>query len=148
MCNCRVPRDCPLSGKCLLANVVYKAVVQEAGSTSVRDYIGLTEGPFKRRYSNHLSNFRHEKYRNSTELSKYVWSLKDQQKEFTIKWSVLRRAHPYTPGSRRCQLCLEEKLCIATAAKGTLLNKRSELVSTCRHRRKFLLSQFSPDSVT
>ena len=33
-------------------------------------------------------------------------------------------------------------LFIATANQKTLLNKRSELISTCRHRRKFLLAQF------
>ena len=99
-------------------------------------------------YSNHLSTFRHEKHRNSTELSKYVWGLKDRQQEFTIKWNILRRAQPYTVGAKRCNLCLEEKMFISSANKKTLLSKRTELLSTCRHRRTFLLSQLSPGTLT
>ena len=145
-CNCRKPDECPLGGECLVSSIVYKASVEAQGSTGAKHYIGLTEGTFKKRYANHLTSFRHEKYMNSTELSKYVLSLKEKNIPHTIKWSILRKARAYSPGSRRCQLCLTEKLCIATAENDTLLNKRTELVSTCRHRRKFLLSQFCPDT--
>ena len=40
-------------------------------------YIGLTENTFKTRYRNHTASFRHAKLRNSTELSKHIWTLKD-----------------------------------------------------------------------
>ena len=88
------------------------------------------------------------KYKISTELSKRVWSLKEKNISHTIKCSILRKARAYSPCSRRCmcQLCLPEKLCITTAEHDTLLNKRTELVSTCMHRRKCLLSHFCPDS--
>ena len=88
------------------------------------------------------------KYKNSTELLKRVWSLKEKNVAHTIKWSILRKARAYSPGSRRCicQLCLPEKLCIAPAERSTPLNKRTELVSICMHRRKCLLSHFCPNS--
>ena len=38
---------------------------------------GLTEGTFKKRYNNHTSSFRNEKHKHATELSKYVWELKE-----------------------------------------------------------------------
>ena len=62
----------------------------------------------------------HEK---KTELSKYVWELKDKGEDFTIKWSVAAKASPYICGSKRCDLCLTEKLLIAKADPRTLLNK-------------------------
>lgn len=34
-------------------------------------------------------------------------------------------------------LCLSEKLCILTARDVSLLNKKSELVTECRHENKF-----------
>jgi hypothetical protein len=34
-------------------------------------YIGITPGDFKTRYRNHTKSFRHEEYKNNTELSKY-----------------------------------------------------------------------------
>ena len=37
-------------------------------------------------------SFKHEKKRNYTELSKHVWQLKDQKKDFTISWKVLTKA--------------------------------------------------------
>ena len=94
----------------------------------------------KKRYSSHLCSFRHERYRSSTELSKYVWQLKEKGTDFAISWSVCQKATPYSSGSKRCQLCLAEKLCIISAEPKLLLNKKAEIVSTCRHRRKFLLS--------
>ena len=40
-------------------------------------YLGVTETPSKERFSNHTWDFKHPKYRNSTELSKYIWKVKD-----------------------------------------------------------------------
>ena len=141
-CNCRNPRNCPLRGKCLTPSIVYKATV-EAGSGEKKNYIGLTGGPFKQRYSNHLSSFRHERYKDATELSKHVWDLKAKSEDFSISWSIIRQAPATTGSSKRCALCLTEKLCIAAADHSSLLNTRSELVSKCRHRDKFSLLNYA-----
>ena len=37
----------------------------------------LQKQPFKERFGNHTRNLKHPKYRNSAELSKYIWKLKD-----------------------------------------------------------------------
>ena len=78
MCNCRSKPDCPLKGECLTTNVIYQATVET--SDTKETYIGLTGDRFKTRYNNHTCSFRDNNKRNSTELSKYIWSLKDQQK--------------------------------------------------------------------
>ena len=39
-------------------------------------------------------------------------------------------------GSKRCNLCLEEKL-ILKEKDNCLLNKRSEVISTCQHKNRF-----------
>ena len=41
--------------------------------------------------------------------------------------------------SKRCNLCLKEKLLIICRPELSTLNKRNELVSSCRHRNKTLL---------
>ena len=79
------------------------------------------------------------KYTNSTELSKYIWKLRDNNQDFNIKWTVISRARPYNNISKRCDLCLTEKLMIITAKPDRILNKRSELISKCRHENKFYL---------
>ncbi len=42
-----------------------------------------------------------------TELSKYIWKLKDNKQDFDITWSVLKQSISYTGGSKRCNLGLE-----------------------------------------
>ena len=39
-------------------------------NNATKNYIGLTEGTFKQRFSQHKATFKHRKYTNSTELSK------------------------------------------------------------------------------
>ena len=77
------------------------------------------------------------KHSHSTCLSKYIWELKDKGTDHEIKWSIIKRAKPYSGKPSRCNLCLAEKLCLLTADKSVLLNKRSELVTKCRHENKF-----------
>ena len=81
-------------------------------------------------------------YEKEKELSKYIWKLKDQNIKFTIKWNVEAMAIRYTCGSKRCDLCLTEKLLIAKTDPKTLLNKKSEKISKCRHGNKFTLKRF------
>ena len=141
-CNCRKPERCPLNGHCLTSKVVYKVTVKTDGNRVPKVYIGSTETPFKHRYTNHLRSFRHEKYWNRTKLSKYIWNLKREGKNFRVNWNILRKAPAYSNLSKRCDHCLTEKLMIISADKSTLLNKRSELISKWRHQTKFYLSNF------
>ena len=100
-------------------------------------YIGMTEHSFKTRYNNHKLSFKHRKHSHDTVLSKYIWDLKDDNTDFSIKWSIITRASSYRGNPSRCNLCVMEKLCILSADRCTLLNKRSELVTKCRHENKF-----------
>ena len=139
LCNCRKAEQCPLNGQCLATNIVYRASVKAAGCDAPMLYYGVTERTFKQRYANHLTSFRHDMHSSATELSKYIWDLKGKDTDYNVTWAICKRAPAYSSASKRCQLCLTEKLCITTADRRTLLNKRQEIASTCRHRRKFLL---------
>ena len=140
-CNCRKPDTCPLNGKCLAGSVVYMATVK--ASSGEKKYIGLTENPFKTRYSNHLTSFRNQKNENSTELSKHSWELKRKEIDYKVTWEILHDATACSNVSKRCNLCLAEKLAIILADSASLLNSRTELVSKCRHENKFYLSHFA-----
>ena len=54
-------------------------------------YLGATGTPFKERFGSHMRNFKRLKYRNSTELSKYIWKLKDANILPVIEWSILTK---------------------------------------------------------
>ena len=104
-----------------------------------RRYIGLSSTELKTRYYNHVQSFEHREKRNATELSKAVWRAKDAGVVPRIDWCITAKAQPHHPGSKTCNLCLEEKLAIIQADPTSTLNKRSELIGKCRHKSKFKL---------
>ena len=138
-CNCRVKDSCPLNGECLTPKLVYRADIKNNSNNKKKYYVGLSETTFKQRYRNHKKELNHAKYQNSTELSKYIWKLKCDKINFTIKWSIVERVNG-NANSMRCNLCLTEKLWIINCINDeNCLNKKSELISKCRHLNKVLL---------
>lgn len=136
-CNCKQKDLCPMNGKCLQTNIIYQASVTSNNNTET--YIGLTETQFKTRYRNHTLSFRNEKYKNSTELSKHIWKLKEKGLAYNIQWNIINKAPPYNPISKVCNLCLTEKYYLTFKPDLSSLNKRSEISSACRHSSKYLL---------
>ena len=137
-CNCRVKNQCPLQGKCLAKSIIYQAKVTANGSTET--YVGLTEGHFKTRYYNHRTSFNNASKANNTELSKHIWSLKNNNIDYNITWSILKQIDSYSNTNKKCNLCIGEKFFIIFRPELSSLNKRSEIVSTCRHSGKFVLA--------
>ena len=73
-CNCEEPESCPLNGNCLQEAAVYQAdVIPE--TEEEQSYLGVTEPPFKGRWSDHCTSFRYEKYKSKSKLSTYIWKL-------------------------------------------------------------------------
>ena len=135
-----IKENCPLNGQCLKSCIVYKATVNKpSGDVS---YLGISETPFKERYNNHTKDFKHKRYMKNTELSKLIWELKDSREEYSISWEIAASASALRSGKGRCDLCSTEKLLIIMAAPGSIINKRDEMVSKCRHRNKFTLKGF------
>ena len=58
---------------------------------------------------------------------------------FFISWPILSSSLPYKSSNKRCNLCLKEKFLIICRPELSSLNKRNELVFSCRHRTKALL---------
>ena len=72
-------------------------------------------------------------------LAKHIWKLKDYKENYKINWSIISSASAYNNISKRCNLCLTEKLHIIKADKACNLNRRNELISKCRHENKYFL---------
>ena len=122
--------------ECNQTNVIYEAKVQ--ANNKIMSYFGSTERSFKKRYSEHMSSIRNRP-KNHTTLSSYIWKLKDQNMPFNIEWFIKSKGHAFSSGGKACDLCLTEKLIILTENQYSMLNKRDELLETCRHRRKHML---------
>ena len=108
-CNCRKKDVCPLQNKCLTTNVVFQAKVTKNDTSQRQTYVGHIAGEFKTRYNGHTSSFRNSKYKHATELSKFVWHLKDKNIKYSIKWRILAKCNSYSNKTKRCQLRLHEK---------------------------------------
>ena len=107
-------------------------------NTGKKNYIDLTEGTFKQQYTQHKLSFRNRKYANHTELAKHIWKRKDNKENYKISWSIISSISAYNNISKRCNLCLTEKLHIIKADKACNLDKRNELISKCHHENKYL----------
>jgi len=122
---------------------VYKCTV-ETTVKPIKAYLGTAEGDFKKRHYNHKKSFKNKGYRNETTLSKYIWEIREKyHEEPVLKWSIIRSVPGYSNITKKCLLCLHEKYEILHYPDlDELLNKRSELVSSCRHVNKFLLKNY------
>ena len=97
--------------------LVYQADVTTRNIT--KTYYGLAGSTFKQRYYGHKRNLIH---RDScgTALSKYIWYLKDRNVNYTLEWSIKKKAHVYSAGAKYCDLCLSEKTIIMLGDKNCL----------------------------
>ena len=139
LCNCR-KEPCPVSKKCLLSNLIYRATVKSKNSHKI--YIGSTGNTFKQRYSNHKTTFLNKNKRHSTELANYVWKLKDSGTKFDIKWDILNTTKTKFNYRNGCKLCNLEKIEIDKVNKSISLNKRNERQSLCIHYHKYFFSKY------
>ena len=124
--NYRKMSECAMQNKCLTPNIIYEATVTR-----------LCETSFKERYHNHTRSIRLQSYSKDTELSKYVWELKNENKIPFIKWRILKK------------VMLKQDLIIVSWMENLyinnpigderLLNKKSEFVSKCRKQNKLLI---------
>ena len=80
----------------VLFAVIHQAAVTNKATKEVQTYIGLTENTFKTCYLKHTSSFRNKTKRNATELSKYIWKLKDSNTLYTINWKIIKKSQPST----------------------------------------------------
>ena len=138
-CNCRSNTDCLRDNKCLTPKIVYQANVRNDTNDEKKFCLGVSETPFEERFRNHKKEFTHKKYGISTELSKCIWQLKDVNIAPIVTWKIVAKVFSDTK-INFCKLYLTEKVFMINALNDSqLLNKKSELINTCRCQSKLLL---------
>ena len=126
----------------MTGKVVYKAEVETNdgfNELSTKFNVGISEKEFTSKYNNHTMSFRNRTHENDSKLPKFIWNLKDQNKEFHIQWSIFKK---YSR-SKSCKFCLLKKPVISNfKEKERLLNKWSDLVLKCKHENKYILMNY------
>ena len=95
---------------------------------------GLTSTTFKARLGVHKNSFK-DPEANQTALSSQIWDLKKRKIGHTITWKLVDCVNPYSPLSRKCQLCVKEILYILFHPNMASLNSISEMYADCRHNK-------------
>ena len=133
----------PLSDRCLTKSIIYQATVKSNDGEQDQTYIGLTENTFKTWHGNHKTSFKHEsKQQHRTQQI----HMATEEKECTILYhmeNIVKQARAYSNTTNKCNLCNWEKYVIVCKPAMSTLNKRSKLVTACRHSSKFLLMKFN-----
>ena len=135
-CNCSKKIPCPMNGECLTRNVTYEAEVTTDSDTRI--YVGCTKRPWKDRYAVHKTGFKHRSHAGGCELTKYIWTLKDAGRQYSIKWRILEKVRGRLIGGE-CKLCIAEKMhIIFHPQKDLLINSRTAIM--CKHKSDWMLS--------
>ena len=91
---------------------------------------------------------------NTENQSIQLWQLKDEDLNPEITWKISHKAHAYQPGKTcGCDLCLTEKVVILghdgsekIPRSTILLNRRTESLQKCRHKKKFTYAGITSDN--
>ena len=108
-CNCNNRNECPLENNCLTPGIVWRADVTNNKTDEHKYYYDISDIPFKERYENHKTSFRHKSHLTTSDRSKYYWKLVDNGAVPTNKFSVAKRVKDNTFIINNCNLCLSEK---------------------------------------
>jgi len=127
--------------------MLYEASIITNNNT--KTYIGLSSNEIKKRVATHYTtinckpeNKKYQQYIQATELSKTAHRLKSRNINFKVVWKIISSAAQARPGVDTCRLCLKEALLILQA-NNNCINRRTELMNTCRHMKNFLLKYWS-----
>jgi len=88
----------------------------------LQTYIGVTANDFKTRYRNNLKSpatQREVQARNGVIQPRLGLNLKKENRQFSIRWAIVKQIEAGRNGKRNCTLCI--------------LNRRSEMFTKCRH---------------
>ena len=128
-----------MPGACNQNGVVYQATVTSEGGRNIQTYVCLAK-KFKNIYSKHKASLRTPTQKNSTTLSTHFLKQKNNGHQPNISWRFLKTNLPaFNPVRNGCILCLTEKYIISFEPSQSTLNSRSEIFSSCRHKRSELL---------
>ena len=122
-------------------NTLYQAGISSE-NFQTKIYYGISEIKFKTRYSKHKKSFNHKKPKNDTQLSNQLWKIKASKEEPVLVWKILGRYQPYNVNRKWCLLYFNQKLQIAIYRGNNMLNKRTEIISKCRHRNKYASASY------
>ena len=100
-------------------SIVYKA---EVTSTVRQTYV-------RHNMQKSFESLCNEKYKHEAKLSKHFWNLEKENRQFSIRWAIVKQLPAGRNGKRNCALCIEEKPMIMKGRSKNIINGRSQMLS-------------------
>ena len=85
-----------------ITQFAYRATITSAANKNMKKYLGLADASFKEGHSDYKRDFKHQKCRNYTELTKYIWEFNENSMVPIIKWEILNKAS----GKSKQDMCI------------------------------------------
>ena len=121
--------------------MLYKpSIIPNEKNSKTKIYYDVSETAFKLRNAKHKKILSNIKYQTDTELSNEYWNIISANKTSKTSWQIFGTLRSYNQSSKLCILCLNEKLIMALHGNDNMLNNRSEVISKCRYRNKYMLA--------
>lgn len=73
-----------------------------------------------------------------TELLKHFWRIKDSNFTTPFIWNIKQECLPSNLQIKKCHLCLNQIIEIASYTQNNLLNKKTKLITKCLHQNEYL----------
>lgn len=122
-------------------------MIYRADITTENDHIfyyDTSEITFKQRHSNHNRAFKHAKSQHATELAEYIWQLKSNKFNYSIKWSIPSKVYGYADSLSWKHFLMEKYWIIKTEGKqepsNKIQNEVEQDLKTCYYH--FTLNMF------
>ena len=131
--------QCPQDQRCLRNNILYQENITPLDENSeFKVYYGVCETTLKLRHANHKKSLKYRNRKSDTELSNEFSKIKIKDNNYSanVTWEILGRHQAYNTSSKRCSICLNEKLKIAMYRKKNMLNKWTKILNKRKHRNK------------
>ena len=110
-CICINKYTCPLNGNYLLENILYIVKIKsDKKNYQPRNFKEISEKTFKKRYENHKRSFNINRPKDDIKLSVEHWNLEAANSNSKVTRPLKSQFSAYKPQSKRCSLCLNEKL--------------------------------------
>ena len=138
--TCINKSNCPLQEKCLSQIHYIKQILVR--KTFKQKFIMAYQKQNLKQDIRTIKNPSTTKSTKMTLLSNELWKIKASKEEPVLVWKILGQYQPYNVNTKRCLLCLNEKLQIAIYRGNNMLNKRTEITNKCRHRNKYSLASY------
>lgn len=104
-------------------------------------YNGCSSNNLIMSISNHTNTFTNRNLRYATLLNKLIWGLKDEGREYRVRWKIIDKGNSYEIKDKLCRLC-NLKLFLILKCRQKIIKNSVEINSKCLPKRNMSFKNY------